>query len=87
MIDYDAMQYRQAFIDWSIAHNIAFSAATHPDTLALLRSGAYDVSSEILPNAKSTLSEWVFKSYQERLPDLLKHVKEAKSVINISCDA
>lgn len=86
-LDFNAVLYRQQYIDWSIAHNIAFHTATHLDTLQLLRTGAHDVLSEILPDAKSTLSNWVYGSYQKRLPLLVKHVKAAYSAINISCDA
>ena len=85
--EFDGKQYKQQYIDWVIRHNLPFYMATHPDTLALLRSGAQDILAEILPKAESSLSIWVMDSYLDRLPTMVTAIKSAKSLINISCDA
>lgn len=78
--------FKQRYVDWVIMHNIAFEAATALDTLNLLRAGARDILSKILPEAASTLSTYVADPMRDRKLKILDSLTSACSKINFSVD-
>lgn len=83
----NSKRYKQQYIDWVIQHNIAFYTATSPETLELLKAGAYNVINEILPHSRITMSKWVRTSYEKRLKITSDKLLEVECLINISADA
>lgn len=83
---FDPENFKQPYVDWVFMHNVSFEAATAPDTLDLLRAGAREILSKILPEAASTLSTYVADSMAARKPNVLDSLNAARSKIKFSMD-
>ena len=85
MTPFDAVQWKNDFIDWVVCEDISFGQATSSRTIDLLKtSGA--PAARLLAEHASTVSNWVQDQYQQRLEEVRSLLHSASSKIHLSFD-
>jgi hypothetical protein len=79
-----AERFQTAFIDWIVATDTSFEAATHPKLREVILLGGPTVK-DLLPS-RNTIRSWLLSTYTERLSDVKNSILNARSKIVLSLD-
>jgi hypothetical protein len=80
-----AERFQTAFIDWIVATDTSFEAATHPKLREVILLGGPTVK-DLLPS-RNTIRSWLLSTYTERLSDVKNSILNARSKIVLSLDS